>query len=176
MRIIAGTLKGRRLLGPADDRVRPTSDRLRETLFNIIAPHIDGARVLDGYAGTGAVSIEAISRGAVEVEAYDVSPSAVGGARRNIEACVVGDRCRLKRTDFLRTSGDPDRDVIFLDPPYDIESLDAPLQVAETRLAPGGLVVLEHRRSRESPADVGALTRVRVVKAGDSALSFYRHR
>lgn len=175
MRVIGGTLKGRTLQGPADDRVRPTSDRLRETLFNVLATEVPGARVLDGYAGTAAVGIEAISRGAADVEAWEVSPPALRVARANIDACGVGDRCRLLRGDFLRSHGGADRTIVFLDPPYDAPDLVAPVQVAAARLEPGGVIVLEHRRSRESPEAVEGLTRVRVLKAGDSALSFYRY-
>ncbi len=175
MRVIGGSLKGRKLRGPADDRVRPTSDRLRETLFNVLASEMPGARVLDGYAGTGAVAIEAVSRGAADVEAWEVLPAALAVARANIDACGVNDRCHLRRGDFLRSSGGADRTIVFLDPPYDVADLLTPLTVAATRLAPAGVVVLEHRRSTESPDAAGPLQRVRVLKAGDSALSFYRY-
>jgi 16S rRNA (guanine966-N2)-methyltransferase len=174
VRVIAGTLKGRRLLGPDTDDVRPTSDRLRETLFNVLGPSVAGTRVLDGFGGTAAVAIEALSRGAASATVYELAPKALRVAEKNIAHCGVTDRCSLHRGDFLRTHGAADQDLVFLDPPYDIASLEDVLRVGETHLAPGGRVILEHRRSRQSPESSGALTRVRVLEAGDSALSFYR--
>lgn len=174
MRIVAGTLKGRRLLGPETDDVRPTSDRLRETLFNVLGPSVAGTRVLDAFGGTAAVAIEALSRGAAQATVFERAPRALKVARENITKCGVADTCRLVPGDFLATRGTGDCDLIFLDPPYDIASLDEVLTTAAGHLAPGGRVVLEHRRARVSPESTGGLTRVRVLEAGDSALSFYR--
>lgn len=174
MRIIAGQLKGRRLLGPDNDDVRPTSDRLRETLFNVLGPSVQGARVLDAFGGTAAVAIEAISRGAVSAVVYEVAPRAAKVAQANIDHCGVGDRCRLVRSDFLRSTGAGDFDLVFVDPPYDMPRLEDALTVAARHLAPEGRLIFEHRRSRQSPEAIGDRTRVRVLEAGDSALSFYR--
>jgi 16S rRNA (guanine(966)-N(2))-methyltransferase RsmD len=174
VRVIAGTLKGRRLRGPDDDAVRPTSDRLRETLFNVLAGTVEGARVLDGFGGTAAVAIEAISRGASRVTVYETSPNALKVARQNLEACGIGDQCTVIRGDFLRATGRADHDLVFLDPPYDITSLEDVVAAGAAHLAPGGRLVLEHRRARPSPPAAGSLQRVRVLEAGDSALSFYR--
>jgi len=174
MRIVAGTLRGRRLKGPETDDVRPTSDRLRETLFNVLGPSIRGSRVLDGFGGTGAVAIEAISRGAVHATVFEIAPRAFKVAQENVAALGVESVCSLIRADFLKSRGAADADLIFLDPPYGIESLDDVLTVAAGHLAPEGRVVLEHRRSRVSPEAIAGLTRFRVLEAGDSALSFYR--
>ncbi len=174
MRVIAGTLKGRRLRGPETDDVRPTSDRLRETLFNVLAGTVEGARVLDGFGGTAAVAIEAISRGAARATIYETSPKALKVARQNLEAVGVAGRCTVIRGDFLRAAGRADFDLVFLDPPYDIASLDDVVAAGTAHVAPGGLLVLEHRRARPGPAEAGGLRRVRVLEAGDSALSFYR--
>lgn len=174
MRVIAGRLKGRRLQGPETDEVRPTSDRLRETLFNVLGPSVQGTRVLDAFGGTGAVAIEAISRGAVSAIVYERAPKAARIAQANIDHCGIGDQCRLVRSDFLRSTGTADCELVFVDPPYDLPGLDAALVVAATHLAPEGRLVLEHRRSRPSPEQIGALTRIRLLEAGDSALSFYR--
>jgi 16S rRNA (guanine966-N2)-methyltransferase len=173
MRIVAGTLKGRRLQGPASDDVRPTSDRLRETLFNVLGPSVAGARVLDAFAGTGAVGLEALSRGARHVTFYESDPRAWKVAEANIAHCGVGPSCLMIRGDFLRSRGSANCDLVFLDPPYDDGELNAVLRVAGTHLGPGGAVVLEHRRSRETPAQEGRLIRTRVLLSGDSALSFY---
>ena len=127
MRIIAGRLKGRRLKAPAWDGLRPTSDKLRETLFNILAPRIDGARVLDGYAGTGAVGIEAISRGAAHVTFVEQDRRAVALIEENLRACGVEGGYTIHRGDVatvLPGLGANAFDLILLDPPYDITTID----------------------------------------------------
>jgi len=174
MRIIAGSFKGRRLQGPATDDVRPTSDRLRETLFNILGPSVHGARVLDAFAGTAAVGLEAASRGAVQVTLYERDPRALKVAAANIAQCGATAACTLIRGDFLRTAGAANCDLVFLDPPYDDGDLSTVLRVAATHLAPGGRIVLEHRRSRETPVAEAGLVRMRLLTSGDSALSFYQ--
>jgi 16S rRNA (guanine966-N2)-methyltransferase len=174
MRVVAGTLRGRRLLGPETDDVRPTSDRLRETLFNVLGPSIVGARVLDGFGGTAAVAIEALSRGASHATVYEQASRALKVAKENITRCGLTDTCVLVRGDFLATQGRADCDLVFLDPPYDIDDLPRVVAVGAAHLAPEGRLVLEHRRARPTPEAVGDLSRVRVLEAGDSALSFYR--
>ena len=173
MRIVAGTLKGRRLQGPVTDDVRPTSDRLRETLFNVLGPSVQGSRVLDAFAGTAAVGLEAISRGAAHVTFYESDPRAWKVAEANIAHCGVGDACQLIRADFLKSTGRDDCDLVFLDPPYDDGDLNGVLRVAGTHAMPGGVIVLEHRRSRETPLSEGSLVRTRLLRSGDSSLSFY---
>jgi len=173
VRIVAGTLKGRRLQGPASDDVRPTSDRLRETLFNVLGARVRGSRVLDAFAGTGAVGLEAISRGAVHVTFYESDAQAWQVAEANIRSLGVGALCEMIRTDFLKSKGGADCDLVFLDPPYDDGDLNAVLRVAGTHATQGGVIVLEHRRSRETPPVEGSLVRTRVLLSGDSALSFY---
>jgi 16S rRNA (guanine966-N2)-methyltransferase len=174
MRIVAGTLKGRRLQGPVTDDVRPTSDRLRETLFNVLGPGVRGMRVLDAFAGTAAVGLEAISRGASVVTLFERDPRAWKVAAANIDHCGVQGACQLIRGDFLRSTGAANCDLVFLDPPYDDGDLPTTLRVAATHLAPDGLVILEHRRTTETPVDASGLVRTRVLTSGDSALSFYK--
>jgi 16S rRNA (guanine(966)-N(2))-methyltransferase RsmD len=174
VRIVAGTLRGRRLKGPETDDVRPTSDRLRETLFNVLGPSIKGTRVLDGFGGTGAVAIEAISRGATHATVFELAPRALKVAQENVAAVGLASVVTLVRADFLKSRGAASADLIFLDPPYDIASLEEVLTVAAGHLAPEGRLVLEHRRSRVSPEAISGLLRFRVLEAGDSALSFYR--
>ncbi len=174
MRIVAGSLKGRRLQGPATDDVRPTSDRLRETLFNVLGTSVQGARVLDAFAGTGAVGLEAVSRGAADVTFYERDRRAWAVVEANIAHCGVQSQCHLVRSDFLRSSGAANCDLVFLDPPYDDDHLQSALLVAVTHLATNGAVVIEHRRSRETPASEAGLVRTRVLVSGDSALSFYK--
>ena len=173
MRVIAGRYKGRRLKAPTWDGLRPTSDKLRETLFNILAPRIEGARIFDGYAGTGAVGIEALSRGAAHVTFVEQDRRATALIASNIEVCGAAGGYTVETGDVetaLRTSV-ATFDVIWLDPPYDTASVDA-LEAAANVLAPGGIVVLE-RATRHEPDVPDSLTRIRDVKSGDSTLTFF---
>ncbi len=199
MRVIAGSLKGRRLEGPEWGGLRPTSDRLRETLFAILAPRVPGARVLDGYAGTGALGIEAVSRGARSAAFVDDDPRAARLIARNVARCGIAERCVIIRGAVARAlesmrgrPGFEPFDIVLLDPPYALAGpavrpprrraaerrggLDDILCAAGGVLAPGGLVVLEHARRVAPPETAGALVRVRTVASGDSALSFYEPR
>ena len=176
MRIVAGTLKGRRLDGPTWDGVRPTSDSLRETLFNVLGPSVHGQRVLDAFSGTGAVGFEALSRGAAHATLLDQDPRAIALIGRHAEKLGVTGTCTILRADWLK----PRRgevlgpfELVFLDPPYAIDSLDDVLARAATAVVSGGRVVLEHSRRRPSPEALPGLRRTRVLEAGDSALSFY---
>jgi 16S rRNA (guanine966-N2)-methyltransferase len=175
VRIIAGRFKGRRLRTPSWDGLRPTSDKLRETLFNILAARLGGARVLDGFAGTGAVGIEALSRGAGHVTFIEKDRRALALIAENLATCGVREGYTTEYGDVgsvLASAGPgPDFDLILLDPPYDIPDIGAVLERASRRLAPGGLVVLERATRREPPVP-SSLTRVRDVKSGDSTLTF----
>jgi 16S rRNA (guanine(966)-N(2))-methyltransferase RsmD len=178
MRIIAGRLKGRRLKAPAWGELRPTSDKLRETLFNILAPRIDGARVLDGYAGTGAVGIEAMSRGAAHVTFVEQDRRAVSLIEENLKVCHVEGGYTIHCGDaatVLPGLGPNAFDLILLDPPYDIMTMTPVLDASARALASGGLVVLEHATRRE-PEPAALLEPVRRVKSGDSTLTFYAAR
>jgi 16S rRNA (guanine(966)-N(2))-methyltransferase RsmD len=176
MRIIAGSLKGRRLKPPNWEGLRPTSDKLRETLFNILAPRIAGARVLDGYAGTGAVGIEAISRGAAMVSFVDSDRRAQALIADNLAHCGVTSGYAIIRAAVARAIDDfpaASLDIILLDPPYDDLQVDTVIATAGEVLAPGGVLVFEHARRRKTPDAAGPLVRVRQVTSGDSTLSFY---
>jgi 16S rRNA (guanine(966)-N(2))-methyltransferase RsmD len=178
VRVIAGRLKGRRLKPPAWERLRPTSDKLRETLFNILAPRIDGARVLDGYAGTGALGIEAISRGAAHVTFVEQDRRAVALIQDNLTACGVEGGYTIHRGDtatVLPGLGPGTFDLILLDPPYDTTFMAAVLEASARALASGGVVVLEHATRRE-PVSTALLEPVRRVKSGDSTLTFFTAR
>src|SRR5947199_3501187 len=147
MRVIAGSLKGRRLKAPTWDGLRPTSDKLRETLVNVLAPRIAGARVLDGYAGTGAVGIEALSRGAAQVTFVDQDRRACALIRQNVERCAITEGYAIIQTTVLqaieRLRGEPAFDVILFDPPYATDIQDA-LQHVREIVKPDGIVVFEH--------------------------------
>ena len=183
MRVIAGTLKGRRLKAPTWDGLRPTSDKLRETLFNVLAPRMAGARVLDGYAGTGAIGIEALSRGAGAVTFVEQDPRAQALILENLAHCGVATGYTMMRSDALRAlvslrGHDLRFDLILLDPPYN-GSADTGqvLAAAGELLAPDGLLVHEHaRRSTMPDVSEARLVRLRQLDSGDSALTFYTRR
>ena len=178
MRIVAGTLRGRTINGPKWDGLRPTSDSLRETLFNVLGPAIAGQRVLDGFAGTGAVGIEALSRGAGEVLFVESDRRAQALIADNLAHCGVATSYTIIRTGALRALESldaPTPDIILLDPPYeasDSEVADV-LAAAGKRLASGGVAVLEHARRKRAPETAGRLARRREVVSGSSALAFY---
>ena len=171
MRVIAGELKGRRLKTPKWEGLRPTSDKLRETLFNVVAARVRGARVLDLYAGTGAIGIEALSRGAAHVTFVDTDTRALKLIAENLRHCGVTDRYVIIRTPQSLPA--ESIDLAVLDPPYDEPDLTASIVAAEPLIAPGGLLVLEHARRRAAPEQAGRLRKSRDLVSGDSALAFY---
>jgi len=175
MRIIAGTLKGRRLDAPDWPGLRPTSDRLRETLFNVLAPRIVGARFLDAYAGTGAVGIEALSRGASHVTFVERDPRAARLIEQNLARCGVQDRYAIIRAGFAGAAQrltDPFQ-ILFLDPPYGAGELIAALGAAAALVAGDALLIVEHATRDKAPDAVGGLSRRRELVQGDSALAFF---
>jgi 16S rRNA (guanine(966)-N(2))-methyltransferase RsmD len=177
VRIVAGALRGRTIDGPKWDGLRPTSDSLRETLFNVIGPRVLGVRILDAFAGTGAVGIEAVSRGAARATFIERDPRAIALIDANVAKLGIEDACAILRGDFmanLAVAGKAEQfDLVFLDPPYELPDLDDAIRRAGEMTAPGGKVVVEHGKKRELPAAVPGLAKYRTLVAGDSALSFY---
>ena len=176
MRIIAGTLKGRRLASPRWPGIRPTSDELRERLFNILAPRLADASVLDAYAGTGAIGIEALSRGAAHVTFVEADRRAEALILENLARCGITDRYAIIRervSSAFLTLRARRFDLVVLDPPYDQEAA-ADVAGAASLVARDGLLVLEHARRRQAPEAAGRLLRTREVRAGSSALTFYQ--
>jgi 16S rRNA (guanine966-N2)-methyltransferase len=177
VRVIAGDLKGRRLHAPTWEGLRPTSDKLRETLFNVLGARVAGARVVDGYAGTGAVGIEALSRGAAHVTFIDHDPRAVRLIERNLQHCRITDRyviIRARVADAAAREAAGTFDLVLLDPPYAREEAADALAAGSRLVAADGTVVLEHAKRDAAPEDAGDLKRVRTLTSGDSALSLYR--
>ena len=186
MRIIAGEFRSRRLKTLRGPSLRPTSDRLRETLFDVLGDTVAGSIWLDCYAGSGAVGLEALSRGAAQVIFLEQGRASARILRENIAALGVADRTRVLETSVaqglgrlaaswknqgLRTA------FVFLDPPYrqEAECQRALLLLASLDLVtPSTLVIAEHARRAPPPATCGRLVRIRLVEQGDSALSFYR--
>ncbi len=190
MRIIAGSLRSRTLTAPPGLATRPTSDRLRETLFNVLAPRIrsntGGAVFLDLYAGSGAVGIEALSRGAAQVEFVEREPRALKVLRGNLERLGLRGGFRIHPSSvsaFLRRAADaaPKREryeVLFLDPPWDATGEYAATLgllggTAVGLLAVDALVIAEHRKKQRLEDRYGSLERTRLLEQGDAALSFY---
>lgn len=186
MRIIAGRLKGRRLDPPKWEGLRPTSDRLRETLFNVLGARVAGARVLDGYAGTGAVGLEALSRGAAHVTFVERDGRARQLITANLARCGIAKGYAIIGSTVLQAiealKGEPSFDIVLLDPPYagprdtgdaindDIHDV---LEAVGAIVSADGVVVLEHARRRPPPEAPGTLRRSRELRSGDSALTFY---
>lgn len=181
MRVIAGSLRSRSLNAPPGLDTRPTSDRLRETLFNVLAPRIEGARFLDLYAGSGAVGIEAISRGAAHVLLVERAQPALKVLRDNLARLGLGNAVAVHAgtvAAFLRRPASAQFDIVFLDPPYDAEkeyafTLERLGLEGLALLAPGAVVIAEHRRKDKLAERYGALQRQRLLQQGDAALSFY---
>ncbi len=185
MRVIGGTFRSRRLKGPGKLGLRPTSDRLRETLFNVLGPAVRDALFVDLYAGTGAIGIEALSRGAREVVFVEAHAATARLVRENLAGLGISpgaqkgveliEATALKGLEKLAARHRV-ADFIFLDPPYEeeeehlriLEFLDASHLVA-----PRGLVIAEHSRKTELPERLDRLERVRLLEQGDAALSFY---
>ena len=185
MRIIAGQYRGRKIKSPPSFKARPTSDRLRETLFNVVALRIVGARVLDLCSGSGALGIEALSRDAAQVTFVDRSRKMCGLIEANLDLVRAPEEqttvVQADAADFLRhslrdsTGGHP-WDLIFFDPPYDSEYsrvLELIGSNVSLLLSDGALVVAEHHHKTELPNQTGQISRKRILKQGDSALSFY---
>jgi 16S rRNA (guanine966-N2)-methyltransferase len=183
MRVIAGQYGSRVLSAPAGYKTRPTSDRLREALFNVLAPRIEGAVFVDLYAGSGAVGIEALSRGARETIFVEQAPPALKAIRANLVALGIrggyavearGVSAALKALVSLGRVAD----IIFLDPPYELtDEYEAALGLlggeCSGLLAPRAIAIAEHAKKSNLGERYGLLVRYRVLKQGDAALSFY---
>jgi 16S rRNA (guanine966-N2)-methyltransferase len=173
MRVIGGEFRSRRLKSIPGDATRPTPDRLRETLFDILAPQIEGATFVDAYAGTGAVGIEALSRGAVHAFFLERSRPAIETIRENIASLNLEARSSVVPGVVTLTLTRQHAHIVFLDPPYDHEREYAAV-LALLGEAPPPLVVMQHSIRLTLPEREGALAHTRTVKQGDNALSFYR--
>jgi 16S rRNA (guanine966-N2)-methyltransferase len=186
MRITGGTARGRNLAGPKSGIIRPTSDRVREALFSIIAAEVPGSTVLDLYAGTGAFGLEALSRGAAAAVFVDQSKQAMALIQDNLSRCFAGAKAALLQVDLAR----PDSlarlknrlpagmlfDLIFLDPPYEKNLAEKTLAAVaqETLLQKSGLLIAEERKTARLPEQCGSLRLVDQRSYGETGLWFYR--
>jgi 16S rRNA (guanine966-N2)-methyltransferase len=186
MRVIGGKFRSRVLEAPAGMETRPTADRLRETLFNVLTQGavdwVDGAKFLDLYAGSGAVGIEALSRGAASVTFVEQGVGAIEVFRKNLEKLGIGREAIVEQKSVMRflkgKQAGGGFGVVFLDPPYDLAAeYDEVMEwlggEGAAMLAPGAMVVAEHRRKSGLAESYGRLARVRVLEQGDAGLSFF---
>ncbi len=181
MRVITGLYKGRRLKTLEGMDVRPTSDRMRETLFNILAPRIEDARFVDVCAGSGAVGIEALSRGAAHVTFIESSRKAAAVVSENLRHCGITQDFKLinrEATAAMKYFAYEKQqfDIFYLDPPYDSD-LYTPVmwQIAQNNLlAEDGIVIVEHRRQLPLAPNYDDLRPYRELVQGESVLTFYR--
>jgi len=171
MRVIAGEFRSRVLKSLPGFSVRPTPDRLRETLFNVLAPRIEGSAFIDAFAGTGAVGIEALSRGAARAIFIERDPQALDILRQNLSSLKIGPQATVVRGSALRFLKDYEADIVFIDPPYqqtaDYES---------ALLLSGGrchLAIAQHDAKFPLADQYGALQRTRTLHQGSNVLSFY---
>jgi 16S rRNA (guanine(966)-N(2))-methyltransferase RsmD len=184
MRVIAGAYRSRILTSPPGTATRPTSDRLRETLFNILGPRVPGSRFADLFAGTGAVGIEAISRGAAHTFFAEKAPAAVKALKTNLAHLQITRNYTLEDRGTMsllaRLLKLEPVNLIFLDPPYEDEDaytqtlgfLGSPAHASI--LSPDALILAEHASKGFQPAErYGLLTRTRIYKQGDTTVSFY---
>jgi 16S rRNA (guanine(966)-N(2))-methyltransferase RsmD len=173
MRVIAGEFRSRRLKTVAGTDVRPTPDRLRETLFNVIAADLPGIVFLDAYAGSGSVGIEALSRGADRAIFMEKKRGALEAIEENLRALGLTARARVIAGSVRTFLAAQHADIVFLDPPYDLAAeYTGALEILSQN--PPGLVIAQHDRRTIIPAEAGPLKRVREIRQGDNVLSLYR--
>lgn len=180
MRITGGICRGGRLLSPAGLGLRPTSDKVRQALFNLLRDRVAGSVFLDLFAGVGSVGIEALSREASSVDFVEKSPQHARYIERNLQRHRLSDRGRIFQVDALAFLARPPRrpngyDLIFLDPPYRSELLKKALRKVASGdiIKPGGWVIVEHHRQQDPTAEVEGFTRVQERRYGETVLSFF---
>jgi 16S rRNA (guanine966-N2)-methyltransferase len=177
MRVTGGTGRGQRLKVPSGLHVRPTSDKVKQALFNILGDRVINASFLDLFAGAGGIGIEAISRGAGKVVFVDSSRESTDVINRNVEQMGYTEASQVvlsKAAPFLKKSSGP-YDIVFLDPPYADEMLPLLEAIsASAILKPDGIVVAEHFKKQPSPGNAGTLALYREARYGDTVLAFYK--
>jgi 16S rRNA (guanine966-N2)-methyltransferase len=173
MRVIAGSARGVPLTAPRGTRTRPITDRVKETLFGILGERVPDARVLDLYAGSGAIGIEALSRGAMSADFVEHDRAALAALRRNLDRTRLSEGASVHAQDVesYLASSEASWDLVVLDPPYEVRAIVAPLRAVVPRLAPGASVVVKHFWRTEVPEDAG-LAVIRTRRFGETTLSF----
>ena len=175
MRVIAGVARGVPLVAPRGRGTRPITDRVKETLFGILGEWVPEARVLDLYAGSGAIGIEALSRGATHATFVEKAPAALASLRTNLVRTRLGHLAHVEPHDVERFLRDPSGgpwDLVFLDPPYELRAIVAPLRAVVPQLAPGATLVIKHFW-RAEPPEVTGLELARQRRFGETMLTFW---
>jgi 16S rRNA (guanine966-N2)-methyltransferase len=179
MRIISGACRGRKLSALRGMVTRPTADRVRESIFNILAPHVSGAHVLDLFAGTGAMGLEALSRGAAAAVLVDSSAQAIQIIEKNILACKMENRSRSIRWDILKNlhclkPQEPAFDLVFMDPPYAKGCIQPALThlIRHQVLKTGAMIVIEHAPAEPVPENFNELKKIDQRVYGKTLVSF----
>jgi 16S rRNA (guanine966-N2)-methyltransferase len=172
VRVIAGQFRSRRLKSVPGMAVRPTPDRLREALFNVLAPRLPGKTFLDAYAGSGAVGIEALSRGAKHVVLVERSAKALEVLRENLSALNIGKEATVVRGSAAVLLPNYPCDIAFIDPPYE-EVAEYPDSLHALAATAVDLVIAQHPSRMILEKRYGRLRNVRVLRQGDNSLSFY---
>ena len=178
MRVITGTARGKRLATRDGDAVRPTPERVKEALFSIIQFEIEGRRVLDLFAGSGQLGIEALSRGASEAVFVDSSRESIETVQKNVVSCGFEDSAKLENMDFaafLMRTGKP-FDLVFLDPPYRTGLLQRALPLVVPRMNAGGTIVCENPIDEAMPESEGDFCRTKSYRYGKILLTIYRRK
>ncbi len=176
MRIITGSARGRRLMAPVGTDVRPTAEVTKEAVFSAIHFEVAGARMLDLFAGTGQMGLEAISRGARSVTFVENSRSSLEALRANIAACGFEQQCRvvaMEAIGFLKLGGG-EYDIAFIDPPYNQGLVQAALPLVATQMAPSGVILCETDRHEELPKEVGSFRLIKTRRYGKAMIHTYR--
>jgi 16S rRNA (guanine966-N2)-methyltransferase len=174
MRVIGGEFRSRKLMTLPDLEVRPTPDRLRETLFNILSPVIRGSVFVDAYAGCGSVGIEALSRGAARAIFLEKSPAAAEVIKANLESLKIRSRSAVWKGAAAKRLKEEVADIVFLDPPYPLEGEYAAALKVLGQLPPRIWAIVQHSKRFQLEERYGGLERVRELRQGENMLSFYR--
>jgi 16S rRNA (guanine966-N2)-methyltransferase len=178
MRIISGKFKGHKLASFDEDHIRPTTDRVKESLFNIIASRLEDSRVLDLYSGTGSLGLEALSRGAKSVDMVEVNPRSIQIIRKNLGILRVEDEVRIHKDEAIRYlqkyAGQP-YDVLLIDPPFPLKICEKTLEAVSSSAAAdkSSIIIIEHSRHEPLSDAIKTLTRVDSRSYGDKLLAFY---
>lgn len=176
MRIISGSKRGKKLIALEGMQVRPTTDRVKEALFDILQFSLGGKRFLDLFAGSGQIGLEALSRGAGEAVFVDALPASIRVVERNVAAAGFSEQARIVHSDFAAFLGRERGvfDIAFLDPPYETGLLQRALPLVAEHMAPGGVVFCEHPREEELPFQIGTLCKSKEYRYGRILLTAYR--
>jgi 16S rRNA (guanine(966)-N(2))-methyltransferase RsmD len=180
LRVISGEARGRQLKAVPGQTTRPTTDKVKEALFSMIGPYFDGDIVLDLFAGTGGLGIEALSRGAGKAVFIDVNPRSIEVIRANLETARLADRAEVYRNDANKAIKLIERkgtkfDLIFLDPPYAMKNCNELLDELESRglTADGAVAVVEHESGFDYGDRIGLFERRKLANYGETSISIY---